>query len=284
MSEVGCLPWMWGHCSRERTDEEALAPFLQSFVSQTMPSGSNNREAVEQLAQSCGMPTASLSEELMRPSFLRGRTFFGYVGDEFDKIAGEYQNMQWWIDGQGLNFGPTLDLWDLIRPHYESLKELDPRPRGFEFERFLDRMFGYFKLSPRGSFRLTGEQIDGGFQLAGMTFLVEAKWQQEKIGVTELRAFAGDVQSKSQWTRGLFVSYAGFTNEGLTAFQRGLPTPIICLDGGELEQIIAHKLDFSEVLSLKMRAAGEENRAHVRLDELMTKYSNFGRSSLFYFP
>ena len=284
MTDVGCLPWMWRHCSRERTDEESFAPFIHSFVSKSVPDGSNNLEAVKEFAESCGIPIASLSEELAEPSFMRGRSFFGYVGDQFDVVAGSYQNMQWWIDKQGLHFGPALDQWDLLRPDYDSLKDLEAQPRGVAFERFLDLMFSYFKLTPRRSFSLVGEQIDGSFQLGGMTFIVEAKWHKEKIGATEFRSFAGIVQSRSQWTRGLYVSYSGFTSVGLEAFQKGLPTPIICLDGDELEEILSRKFDLSQVLSLKMRAAGEENRAHVRLDELTRKYSRFSRSSLFDLP
>ena len=70
------------------------------------------------------------------------------------------------------------------RKAYESLllllkevMQLAPNPRGFAFERFLDELFTAFKLAPRRSFRLVGEQIDGSFHLASETYLLEAKWQ-----------------------------------------------------------------------------------------------------------
>jgi hypothetical protein len=70
------------------------------------------------------------------------------------------------------------------RKAYESLSlllkevmQLAPNPRGFAFERFLDELFTAFKLAPRRSFRLVGEQIDGSFHLASETYLLEAKWQ-----------------------------------------------------------------------------------------------------------
>jgi hypothetical protein len=37
-------------------------------------------------------------------------------------------------------------------------------------------------VSPRGKFRLVGEQIDGSFKLDGQTYLVEAKWPGPPIG------------------------------------------------------------------------------------------------------
>ena len=79
-------------------------------------------------------------------------------------------------------------------------------------EKFLSEAFALFNLAPRGSFRLIGEQIDGRFHLDGETYLLEARWQGPKIGNRELQAFAGSVHSKSAWTRGLFVSYSGFTD------------------------------------------------------------------------
>jgi hypothetical protein len=145
---------------------------------------------------------------------------------------------------------------------------LAPLPRGFAFERFLDDAFSSFSLAPRKSFRLVGEQIDGSFHLGHETYLVEAKWQDAQIGNRELQAFAGTVRTKSSWSRGLYVSYSGFTEDGLTAFGRGDATRLICLDGLELWQIFEHRLDLSEVLSLKARRAAETGRAHVPVRDL----------------
>jgi restriction endonuclease Mrr len=97
---------------------------------------------------------------------------------------------------------------------------------------------------------------------------VEAKWQGEQIGNRELQAFAGSVRTKSSWSRGLYVSYSGFTEDGLTAFGRGDATRIICMDGYELWQVVTHRMDLAEVLSLKTRRAAETGRAHFPVREL----------------
>jgi len=163
----------------------------------------------------------------------------------------------------------------LDHTRYESLSillkevmRLAPNPRGFAFERFLDEMFAAFDLAPRRSFRLVGEQIDGSFHHASETYLVEAKWQDAQIGNRELQAFAGSVRTKATWTRGLYVSYSGFSGDGLEAFARGDATRIICLDGLELWDIIEKRLDLSAVLSLKTRRAAETGRAFVPVREL----------------
>jgi hypothetical protein len=158
--------------------------------------------------------------------------------------------------------------YDRLSAALTKVMQLSPQPRGFEFERFLDDAFATFNLAPRKSFRLVGEQIDGSFHLANETYLVEAKWQDPQIGNRELQSFVGSVRAKSTWTRGLYVSYSGFTEDGLIAFSRGDATRIICLDGFELWQIMTHKLDLAEVLSLKTRRAAETGRAHFPVREL----------------
>ena len=66
---------------------------------------------------------------------------------------------------------PKNDLaaMDALAGDLIALSDLQPTPRGFAFEKFLTQAFALFGLAPRGSFRLTGEQVDGSFQLDGAT-------------------------------------------------------------------------------------------------------------------
>ncbi|MGH2374040.1 MAG: restriction endonuclease [bacterium] len=137
-----------------------------------------------------------------------------------------------------------------------------------EFEIFLGELFETFDLAPRGAFRLVGEQIDGSFQFQGETYLLEAKWHNHRLGNQELLGFSGGVGGKSGWSRGLLVSYSGFTDEGLDAFARGRATNIICMDGLDLHHVLQGQLDFRDVLGRKVRRAAETNRAFVPVREL----------------
>jgi hypothetical protein len=105
---------------------------------------------------------------------------------------------------------------------FQSLTAMDPHPRGIAFESFLQETFNAFGLEAREAFRLRGEQIDGSFLLGGELYLLEAKWHNPKIGIGELHAFHGKVEQKAAWTRGLFISHSGFTDEGLHAWARYL--------------------------------------------------------------
>jgi hypothetical protein len=155
-----------------------------------------------------------------------------------------------------------------LRDKFVELNSMTPQERGFAFERFLNELFNLFHLAPRGSFRLVGEQVDGSFQIGQNVYLVEAKWQNQKTGQSDLLSFSGKVEGKAQWSRGLFISHTGFTDDGLEAFARGKSTRIICMDGFDLHCVLDHNLNLAEVVNRKMRRAGETNDAFISVRDL----------------
>jgi hypothetical protein len=147
-----------------------------------------------------------------------------------------------------------------------SLGAMSAQARGFAFEKYLKQLFDAFELEARSAFRLVGEQIDGSFLLGDQTYLLEAKWQNEQTGIGDLHAFHGKVEQKAAWARGLFVSYIGFSDQGLQAFGRG--KRVICLDGADLAEAFIRELPLPEVLHRKVRRAAETGAAFVRVREL----------------
>ena len=149
-----------------------------------------------------------------------------------------------------------------------ELANLSPQERGYRFEKFLGQLFEVFGLAPRSAFRLVGEQIDGSFHFQGDTYLVEAKWHNAPLGLEPLLVFSGKVERKAEWSRGLLISYSGFTQDGLKAFAQGRRTNIICMDSIDLYYILHGKLDLRVVLERKVRYAAETNQAYVSVREL----------------
>lgn len=147
-----------------------------------------------------------------------------------------------------------------------EVSSLDPQPRGYAFEKFLKELFDVCGLSGRASFRLVGEQIDGSFEMKGETYLLEAKWTNQQVDVSDLRAFNAKVEDKASWSRGLFISNSGFTEDGLLAFGSG--KRLICMDGLDLSEILLGRLSFQSVLSKKVRRAAETGRPFVRVRDL----------------
>jgi hypothetical protein len=144
-----------------------------------------------------------------------------------------------------------------------SLTKLEPHDRGFAFEKFLKEVFAAYNLDPRGSFRIVGEQIDGSFQISTDVYLLEAKWHNKQIDQGELLIFHGKVEGKSAWSRGLFVSYSGFTPDGLTAFSKGRPTNIIGMDAQDLFHILNGEMSLVDAINRKARRAAETGEFYV---------------------
>jgi hypothetical protein len=147
-----------------------------------------------------------------------------------------------------------------------GLHQLAAQARGYAFEAFLKELFDAFGLAAREAFRLRGEQIDGSFQLGHETYLHEAKWQNAQTGVADLHAFHGKLEQKASWTRGLFVSNSGFTEDGLVAFGRG--KRLVCVDGLDLYDIMQRGIPFGEALERKIRRAAETGHPFARIRDL----------------
>lgn len=164
--------------------------------------------------------------------------------DPMPRAAAQIQALIAKLEGNGpvapMNVvtAPLLDAIDLLRlrDRLLAVRDLEPHQRGYEFERFLTELFDAFRLRAREPFRLKGEQIDGSFDLASETYLVEAKWLNRAVGAAELHTFHGKVEQKALWARGVFISFGGFTSDGLHAFGRG--KRVIGVEGRDLHDAL----------------------------------------------
>ena len=154
---------------------------------------------------------------------------------------------------------PIVDYDSLLKELTNISSHSDtPQSRGFAFEKYLKKLFEDYNLEPRGSFKIVGEQIDGSFILHNEVYLLEAKWTNKKIDKADLVVFNEKVSSKSGFTRGLFISFSGFSDEALTTFANGRKVRIVLMTVQELAIALSRKLDFTKVLSAKVRALAEE--------------------------
>jgi hypothetical protein len=156
--------------------------------------------------------------------------------------------------------------YDVIHDALMSLTGRPPQERGYAFEKWLQKTFNVFGLEAEKPFRLTGEQIDGSFYFNGDTYLLEAKWHNDPTGAGDLHAFHGKVDTRAAWARGLFVSYSGFTEEGLVAFGRA--RKVICMDGFDLSEMLRRKIALPDVLHRKIRRAVEHGVVLARVSDL----------------
>jgi len=68
------------------------------------------------------------------------------------------------------------------------------------------------------------------------------------------------------WTRGVFISWMGFTTEGL--FGKGKPG--ICVSGYGLYHSLSHGIALPELLEAERRHAAETGEAYAEFDRFYT--------------
>jgi hypothetical protein len=150
---------------------------------------------------------------------------------------------------------------------FMALLNVQPHRRGYDFEKFLKELFNAYGMEARDPFRIRGEQIDGSFQLDGATYLLEAKWQNALTNAADLRAFHGKIEEKAAWSRGLFISYTGFSEDGLFAFGRG--KKIICMDGRDIYEALSRSIPLDRVIVEKARQAASQGPVFKRVTDML---------------
>lgn len=148
-----------------------------------------------------------------------------------------------------------------------AIWEYEPHARGYAFEELLKSMFNLYGLKAKSPFRLRGEQIDGSFEIDNSTYLLEAKWEATPTSAADLHTFEGKLGQKAAWARGLFVSYSGFTNEGLHAF--GCSKRIVCMSGQDIAEAIKRNLPLDHVIRQKVRKAAETGNCFTPVRDLI---------------
>jgi len=261
----------WEHNSKEPAirdfvtkvllhESHKLVPFLEEVVGQAItwrgptPERSLKREEVEALSghlSRLGYKSKELSDQDLLSSLPSAAP-----------IESDTQNTT-------IEIVPKKEVKKSLKDALLAISKKEPQAKGFAFEKFLNQAFDAYDLKPKESFRNKGEQIDGSFEHASANYLLEAKWTNSSIGQSDLLVFKGKIDGKATWTRGLFISYSGFSADGLAAFARGKPTNVICMDGYDLTLVLDDRIGLADAIALKARRASETNEAFVSLRDLV---------------
>jgi hypothetical protein len=138
--------------------------------------------------------------------------------------------------------------------------------RGYVLEKLLIELFKANDIDYVGPHRTAHEQVDGSFFFHGFTYLVEARWRQDKPTIGDLADFKFKVDGKIDSTRGLFISIAGFDDEVLDHFagNSGTRRNVIYMTGHDLALIFGGHIGLVDALLMKINAA--ESRGEYLID------------------
>jgi hypothetical protein len=156
-----------------------------------------------------------------------------------------------------------------LKTELEQLATLSDRSAaGRRLESLLARLFNVYGLQGRSSFRLTGEEIDGSFELDHSVYLVEAKWRRDPASHSELLVFHGKVEAKSQFTRGVFIALNDVSGEAREAIRQGKRPAFFVMNGYDLMMVLSGGIDLLEYLRARRRLLDEQGRVCVPFSEL----------------
>lgn len=159
---------------------------------------------------------------------------------------------------------------EALKKEFLALHENPDRQHaGLQLEKVLNRLFALHGLSPREPFRVTGEQIDGSFELDHEVYLLEAKWQQDPSPAADLYVFREKVEGKSKFTRGVFLSISGISKDAADAITRGKQPNFFIIDGYDIMMLLEDNMDLSTFLRRRQRLLAEEGRVCVPFGELL---------------
>ena len=143
----------------------------------------------------------------------------------------------------------------------------DRQNAGLRLEKLLNRLFQVSELAPREPFRVQGEQIDGSFELDNEIYLLEAKWHQGPMPVADLYVFREKVEGKSRYTRGLFLSINGITEQAKVAIATGKQLMFFAMDGHDLTMVLENRVSLADFLRSRQRLLAEQGRVSVPFGE-----------------
>lgn len=144
----------------------------------------------------------------------------------------------------------------------------DAQRRGYDFEKYLNKLFGVFGLDPHASYRTDTDQIDGSFILNGNTVLLEAKYRVASLSKNDLILFENKVTRKSSFARGLFVSLSDF-DENVINYFKDRSSRIIAFSVPELYLMCIEEKDLKEVLARKFRYLDEYGIIYKHITQLL---------------
>ena len=162
----------------------------------------------------------------------------------------------------------TVALSQLKEEFLRLAVESDRSLAGLAFEGLLNRLFEVFELQPRQPFRVTGEQIDGSFQLDGEIYLMESKWERDPSPEADLLVFRGKIEGKSTFTRGVFIALNDVSQPAREAITRGKAPSFFVMNGHDLMMILSEAMSLPDFLRRRVRLLAEEGRVCVPFPEL----------------
>jgi len=170
------------------------------------------------------------------------------------------------LEGKGKREEP-----ESLREQFLALiRESNHQKRGYNFQDFLYELFDLSGLKPLAPFKVTGEQIDGGFEFKSSTYLLEARWRNKPANESDLLVLSERVRSRIEGTKGVFISVSGYSSEAVPAFVKGRRPNIILLDGTHIMAVLEGRITLVSMLEKMLRVASSTAEIYTNIESILS--------------
>src|SRR5204863_1865912 len=160
-------------------------------------------------------------------------------------------------------------LWRLME-EYDRLCRLErhsPQSRGQRFNGLIAESLSCWGIDATPNIRSAGE-IDVVFTADGVHFVLEAKWEQNKIDTGPIAKLQKHVRQRLAGTYGVFLSMSGYSPEALGDVKDGERLEVLLLDGRHWEAMLGGLIPPDELLRLARDRAAYQGMPYAPLPEL----------------
>jgi hypothetical protein len=154
----------------------------------------------------------------------------------------------------------------------DKLVDLTPQKRGQRFNYHIAELLQSWGIDARVSIRKPLGEVDVAFTVAGVRYILEAKWQADKADPAQLADLISKISERPTGVRGVFVSMSGFTPEALERVKRA-GANIILLDRNHWEAILTGLTPPEEFFNLAADHAAFYGDPYGSLSEIIASYT-----------
>ena len=148
----------------------------------------------------------------------------------------------------------------------ETKKGIEPTQRGYALESLVGRLCLAHHIGYDPPIRLPGQQIDGAIKFDGRVLVLECRWRKDKADFGDIQKLSGKARLRLIGTLGLFISMAGFSDDGVDAWlQSGHQRDCILLQGSELRKVIEGFVAWPDALRQAIDQASVRGQVLVNL-------------------
>lgn len=141
-----------------------------------------------------------------------------------------------------------------IQEEFERISKMEPHPRGLALQKLFAKVVKQYGWSQEESVRTAYEEMDVIIFRGREYYLVECKWEKNKVGARVIRELYGKLSNRAD-VRGVVVSMSGFTKGVTKQVQDYVANRVILLySSGDVRSMVFERSTFDELLNAKYKA------------------------------